>query len=231
MSETHALSQSWTVLLGPACVIILSPTSFAGCSSEQTAAPPILQSGRRRARHLMAAQGRAWTPSACPPVTPAARQTARASLPLTALIPSRTRWIIASISVIIIKAVTFCVWNVWFCVRAAIRILFLHIPPLHGHQLLHSQCLRDSRLSLASRASLHAQAVCLPHTHDSQLAQSDPSLQHTGPRRVHHTSQPGARQREPLQEHTGKCRNCCDALLAHFYMYVLMRFCSLSAIK
>lgn len=95
--------------VGPVCFIILSPTSFPGCFSERTAAPPILRSGRRHGRHLMAAQGRAWTLSACPQVTPAARQTARASLLLTALIPSRTRWIITLISVFIIIAVIFCV--------------------------------------------------------------------------------------------------------------------------
>lgn len=222
---------SWTVPLEPVCFIILWPTSIPGCFSERTAVPPILRSGRRHARHPMAAQGRAWTRSACPPVTPAARQTARASLPLTALIPSRTRWILTSVSVLIIIGVIFCVCEnlkLQVCVPAAFRILFLYIPPLHGHRLLHSQCLRDSRLSLPSRASLHTQAVFLPHTHVSQLAQSDPSLQHTGPRRVHHTSQPGARQREPLQEHTGKRRNSCDALSVHVYMYVETCFCSLS---
>lgn len=92
----------------PVCFIILSLTSFPGCFSERTAAPPILRSRRRRARHPMAAQGRAWTQSACPPVTPAARQTTRASLPLTALIPSRTRWIATSAGVLI-RMVIFCI--------------------------------------------------------------------------------------------------------------------------
>lgn len=118
VSETLALSQSRTVPFGPVCFIILSPTSFPGCFSERTAAPPILRSGRRHGRHLMAAQGRAWTRSACPPVTPAARQTARASLPLTALIPSRTRWIVSSISVLILVAVVFCV-----CESLKLRVL------------------------------------------------------------------------------------------------------------
>lgn len=67
--------------------------SSPGCSLEQTAVQPALQSERRRARLLLAAPGRAWTRSAFPPVTPVARQTVRASPPHTPPTPSRTRWV------------------------------------------------------------------------------------------------------------------------------------------
>lgn len=77
--------------------------SSAGCFLEPTAARRALRSGRRHARLLLAARGRAWTQSACLPVTPAARQTAKASLPLTAQTPSRTRWVITKL---IIKDLT-----------------------------------------------------------------------------------------------------------------------------
>lgn len=66
---------------------------FPGCFLEQTIMQPVLPSERRRARLLLAAQGRAWTLSACPLVTPAAPQTARDSPPLTPPTPSKTRWV------------------------------------------------------------------------------------------------------------------------------------------
>lgn len=55
----------------------------------------------------MAARGRAWTRSACPPATPAARQTARASLPLTAPTRSRTRSIIPPIGAFVVTSAIF----------------------------------------------------------------------------------------------------------------------------
>lgn len=95
------------------------------------------------------------------------------------------------------------VFNFRFFVSSALRIFLLYVTSLHGHQLIDSQRLRDSRIPLAPRAPLHPQTLCLPHTLEPQLPKPNPSLQHPGPGCMHHQSESGTRQREPLQEHTG----------------------------
>lgn len=77
--------------------LITPSLHFSGCSLGQTIIQPVLRSERRRDRLPLAAQGRAWTLSACPPVTPAARRTARVSLRprLTPLTLNKTRWVMA----------------------------------------------------------------------------------------------------------------------------------------
>lgn len=65
-----------------------------------------------------------------------------------------------------------------FCLYAflAIRIFLLYVAPLHGHQLIHSQCLHDACLSLTPWGPLHTQTVRVPHTLDPQFAEPNPSL-------------------------------------------------------
>lgn len=142
--------------------------SSPGCFSAWTAAPPALRSGRCHARPLMAAQGRVWTRSACPPVTPAARQTVRASLPLTALIPSRTRWD-KSWPILIISDDILCfakVWNFCFCVL----FFFSYQNPLLIHPstpwiLAPPQPASPWLLSLPRSRGLHAHIGGLSLSH------------------------------------------------------------------
>lgn len=92
----------------------------------------------------MAAQGRAWTRSACRPVTPAARQTARASLPLTARIPSRTRWMITSVGVFVTLAGISCVQK-----SETSGFAFLQLSESSSYTSLHSMDTGSSTASVS----------------------------------------------------------------------------------
>lgn len=125
-----------------------------GCFLELTTVQPVLQSGRRRDRLLLAAQGRAWTQSVCPPVTPAAPQTVKDSAPrLTTPTPNKTRLVVTLRKVVLWYSNDWAgeAWNskasspviniFWFFLSKYVIIMYIF---LIGTEIKCSLCISNS---------------------------------------------------------------------------------------